>query len=146
MPINLDFGPEATSGAMPPEGEYAVICSGCEYVPAKGEGKFPQLKWEFKISDGPYAETAFPINHWTSLSPKARYFLQQFLEALTRKAWDGDNMELDPKDMPGRTAKAIIVHNPYTGNDGKEKMGMKIDTLLPSDGDGTPGGFRSFSG
>ena len=145
MPINLDFGPEATSGGLPDEGTYDVICSGCEYLEAKAEGKYPQLKWEFKISEGKYAETAFPISYWTSLSPNARYYLQQFLEALTRKAWDQDNMTIDPKDMPGRTAMAVIVHKPYTDKKtNQEKIGLSIETLLPADSNGDTPGYRSF--
>lgn len=133
MPINLDFGPDAVAGALPPEDEYEVQCTKCEFVEAKSADKFPYLRWEFIISDGPHAAKTFPISHITSLSPNSRYFLQQFLEALTQSSWNDDNMELDPQDMPGHIAKAIIIHQPYTSTkDGTEKMGLKISALLPA--------------
>lgn len=141
-PIPLDFGPESTSGTLPPEGEYEMICSSCEFVQAKSADKFPYLKWEFKISDGEFADKTFPISHITSLSPNSRYFLQQFLQALTQDSWDEDAMDFDPTDMPGHVAKAIIYHQPYTAKDGTEKMGLKISALLPA-GD-TGNDFKTF--
>lgn len=133
MPINLDFGSDAVSGALPPEGEYEVQCTKCEFFPAKSADKYPYLRWEFSITNAAYAKT-FPISHITSLSPNSRYFLQQFLEALTQTSWNDDNMELDPQDMVGYCAKALIIHQPYTSTkDNTEKIGLKITALLPAE-------------
>lgn len=130
MSINLDFG--NVSDFTLPEGEYTIVCDKVEVNQKPGPDTFPYLSMQFSVTDEGDNKGKF-VNHTASLAPKSRYFLQQMLEALTGKDWKADGMVLDPKELPGMTARVVTYQESYTKSDGKPGVANRVRMWLPKD-------------
>lgn len=135
-PIPLDFGKVAPL----PEDVYLFVVSEITYQepPAgarndKGELKAPYLNMRADVVEGEYENKA--VFEIFSLSEKALFRLQAFLQALTGDPWD-EMAELEPSDLLGMTFKGLVEHQTYTDKKtGQDKVSAKLSSFFPSDYD-----------
>ena|SRR5436190_23996061 len=111
MTIPLDF---SDVGGVPDEGIYRLRVSDVEIKPTKDKPENKNLVLEFTIVE-PIEWMNFKIWDNVSLTPQARWRLQQVLEAITGEEWREDNMSLDPRDLLGQEFEAGVFHSDYQG-------------------------------
>lgn len=110
--LELDFG-DVKSGA-PDEGIYLLRVSDVQIKPTKDKPENKNLVFEYTISE-PEEWMNWKIWDNVSLTPQARWRLQQVLEAITGEDWRQDSMQLDPRDLLGKEFSASLMHTLYEG-------------------------------
>lgn len=116
--IVLDF-----DSILPPEGEYVVNIAAVRLNRKKNATAedFPYLEFHYGImsrSDGGEMSEELighDIMDICSLNPTARWKLKGVLEAFTCKDWGEKQMTVNPNDLLGLEAIAVIVHESYNG-------------------------------
>ena len=133
--ISADFSTVKT-GEVLPEGDYELIVDEVEEVEPREKGKYPYLKWTFKVADGENEGRKLFDN--TSLAPAALWRLRALLVALGFTVPKG-TMEVDLDELPGTRCAAAVIHEKYEG-----KNKARISEFYPSrsgdDADGEGGG------
>lgn len=110
--MELDFG-DVKSGP-PDEGIYTLRVSDVEVRPTKNNPENKNLNFEYTIVE-PEEWMNWKVWDNVSLTPQARWRLQQVLEAITGEEWREDSMTLDPRDLLGKEFQASLMHNLYEG-------------------------------
>ena len=110
--LELDFG-DVKSGA-PAEGVYKLRVSDVQIKPTKDKPENKNLNLEYTI-DEPEEWAGWKVWDNVSLTPQARWRLQQVLEAITGEEWRDDSMQLDPRDLLGKEFEASLIHSTYEG-------------------------------
>lgn len=122
--MKLNMAGVANAGELLPEGQYnfTVVTAELQDKPAG-----PYLSLKFKVSEGE-EHAGRIIFDGGSTAIDSLPFLKKVLEGVTGVAWDSENMELDPSDLPGLQFDAIVVHKPR--NDQPNVLQPKIGTYL----------------
>lgn len=114
MAIKLDMG--SVKGVQDP-GMYTLRLADCrivEKVDDNGDNAdYISARWEVLLPEEWIGSPSVWSNH--SLKPQARYFLKNWLEALTQQEWGDDDMELEEDSLVNLTVCASIVHREYNG-------------------------------
>lgn len=110
--MELDFG-DVKSGA-PDEGIYLLRVSDVQVKPTQNKPENKNLNFEYTIVE-PEDWAGWKVWDNVSLTPQARWRLQQVLEAITGEEWRSDSMQLDPRDLLGNEFSASLMHNLYEG-------------------------------
>lgn len=140
MPLDLNFGGKDDDDGFPivEEGVYELRVRDVEVRTNKAKtGQY--LRFTYDILDEPYVSKKMRLWDNRSLSPTAKRFLRDTLEAITKEPWRDDNMSLDPKDLVGLNVKGIVVHETYEdtnvpeGDPNRTKITPRIKEYLPSD-------------
>ena len=110
--MELDFG-DVKSGA-PPEGMYRLRVADVQIKPTKDKPENKNLSIEFDIVE-PDEWIGWKVWDSCSLTPQARWRLQQVLEGITGEDWREDSMQLDPRDLLGKEVEVSLFHKLYEG-------------------------------
>lgn len=116
--IVLDF-----DSVILPEGEYHVHISAVKLNRKKNatDADFPYLEFHYFVEsrvDGeemPAELVGQDVMDICSLNPTARWKLKSVLEAFTCEPWEDKQMTVNPADLQGTSAIALLVHDSYNG-------------------------------
>lgn len=114
--INLDFGGvEPKTFEVIPEGRYLLQVDGPPKKKVTSNGN-DQLSVMLRVVEPEEFSGRVVWDNWMLL-PQNRWYMQMALEALTGEQWRGDNMKLNPKDLPGLMAWAVVTVDTYKGKE-----------------------------
>lgn len=116
--IVLDF-----DSIIPPEGEYYVHINSVKLNKKKNATAedFPYLEFHYSLDmrvDGEeIAEelVGYDVMDISTLNPTGRWKLKSVLEAFTCEPWGDKGMTINPEELVGLNAIAMIVHETYNG-------------------------------
>ena len=139
--IVLDF-----DNIILPEGEYYVIITGVQLKRKKnaGPGDFPYLEFHYAANsrvDGeemPVELVGSDVMDICSLAPQARFKLKAVLEAFTCREWAEKGETVNPAELAGLEAIAMIVHDSYNGQVRPKASRVYNPDYVPPVKDDTP--------
>lgn len=116
--IVLDF-----DSIIPPEGEYYVHITSVKLNKKKNATAedFPYLEFHYALDMRVDGETiaeelvGYDVMDISTLNPTGRWKLKSVLEAFTCEAWGDKQMTINPEELIGLNAIAMIVHETYNG-------------------------------
>jgi hypothetical protein len=116
--IVLDF-----DSVILPEGEYHVHISAVKLNRKKNATPedFPYLEFHYYVESRVDGQEIAPelvgqdIMDICSLNPTARWKLKSVLEAFTCEPWEEKKMTINPDELTGTSAIALVVHDSYNG-------------------------------
>jgi hypothetical protein len=114
MPFKLNM---SDVKGVPDPGMYVLQLEDIRYVEKKTEAgeNSDYLNCRWRIMEPENWVGAPPVWSIHSLTPQSRYFLKNWLEALTGQEWADDDMELDENELVGLFINATLVHDEYKG-------------------------------
>jgi hypothetical protein len=95
---------------------YSAVVEGLEYIEAKSEDKFPQLKALYTITEDGELQGR-NIGQWLSFSPKSLFRMKAFFDAfgaeVSELVVDEDTLNVTSPDISGAVVQIKVLVQPH---------------------------------